>query len=58
MSLAFFGGEVFMLKMNYVKFENICIKFKGSSNPSKVYPRSILTNCHNSRMTCPETVAE
>jgi len=30
-----------MLKMNYVKFENICIKFRGSSNPSKVHPRSI-----------------
>jgi len=36
----------FMLKMNYVKFENICNKFRGSSYPlpppkKKVYPRSI-----------------
>jgi len=24
-----------------VKFENICIKFRGSSNPPKVHPKSI-----------------
>jgi len=30
----------FMQKMNYVKFENICNKFWGSSKPPKVHPGS------------------
>jgi len=36
----FFGGEVHA-KKKLCEFENIFIKFKGSSNPQNVRPRSI-----------------
>jgi len=42
-----------MVKISYVKFENIYIKLGVAATPQKFIGGQFSTKCHNSRMNCP-----